>query len=72
MDTQGRSERFVETDAVAVKLATLRDDLRAAVGRVDDPQAKAILETGAEVLGGLRQAFVDYREGTEEAWRDLG
>jgi hypothetical protein len=28
-----------------------------------------MLETGAEVLGGLRQAFVDYADGTEDAWR---
>lgn len=53
----------------AVRLAGLRDDLRASIGTVDDPQLKATLETGAEVLGGLRQAFVDYGEGGEEAWR---
>jgi hypothetical protein len=54
---------------MAGKLATLRDDVRAAIGRVDDPQLKAVLETGAEVLGGLRQAFVDYGKGSEEAWQ---
>jgi hypothetical protein len=54
---------------VAVKLAGLRDELRATIGQVTDPRAKAMLETGAEVLGGLRQAFVDYTEGAEEAWR---
>jgi hypothetical protein len=57
------------TNDVAVKLAGLRDELRTTIGRVPDPQAKAMLETGAEVLGGLRQAFVDYAEGSEEAWR---
>ncbi|MGH3158765.1 MAG: hypothetical protein ACRDNF_19630 [Streptosporangiaceae bacterium] len=58
-----------QAEAAAVKLATLRDDVRAAIGRVDDPQLKAVMETGAEVLGGLRQAFVDYGKGTEEAWQ---
>lgn len=58
-----------QAEATAGKLATLRDDVRAAIGRVDDPQLKAVLETGAEVLGGLRQAFVDYGKGTEEAWQ---
>ena len=53
----------------AVRLAGLRDDLRASIGQVQDPQLKAPLETGAEVLGGLRQAFVDYGEGSEEAWQ---
>jgi hypothetical protein len=58
-----------QAEATAVKLATLRDDVRATIGRVDDPQLKAVLETGAEVLGGLRQAFVDYGKGSEEAWQ---
>lgn len=53
----------------AVRLAGLRDDLRASIAQVSDPQLKATLETGAEVLGGLRQAFVDYGEGSEEAWQ---
>ena len=58
-----------QAEATAMKLATLRDDVRATIGRVDDPQLKAVLETGAEVLGGLRQAFVDYGKGSEEAWQ---
>ncbi|MGI9157432.1 MAG: hypothetical protein ACR2FG_12500 [Marmoricola sp.] len=60
---------FAQTDAIAKKIAGLRDELRATVSQVDDLQAKALLETGAEVLGGLRQAFIDYAEGTEEAWQ---
>jgi hypothetical protein len=58
-----------QAEATAVQLATLRDDVRATIGRVDDPQLKAVLETGAEVLGGLQQAFVDYGQGSEEAWQ---
>jgi hypothetical protein len=58
-----------QAEATAAKLATLRDDVRATIGRADDPQLKAALETGAEVLGGLRQAFVDYGKGSEEAWQ---
>ena len=69
MSPTATDDRVAETDEVAVKLAILRDELRATVGRVSDPQAKAMLETGAEVLGGLRQAFVDYGERAEEAWR---
>lgn len=58
-----------QAEATAAKLATLRDDVRATIRRADDPQLKAALETGAEVLGGLRQAFVDYGKGSEEAWQ---
>jgi hypothetical protein len=63
------SDELEAINHIAVKVASLRDDLRATVGRVTDPGARAMLETGAEVLGGLRQAFVDYTEGAEEAWR---
>lgn len=69
MSAQDMTSPVAATDAVAGKIAALRDELRATVSRVDDPQAKAMLETGAEVLGGLRQAFVDYAEGSEEAWQ---
>ncbi|HET6626411.1 MAG TPA: hypothetical protein VFG63_08470 [Nocardioidaceae bacterium] len=65
-DTAGQ---VTHTDAVAAKLAALRDEMRSTISQVDDLQAKAMLETGAEVLGGLRQAFVDYAEGSEEAWQ---
>lgn len=55
--------------AITDKLAGLKDEMRSAVGQVDDVQAKALLETGAEVLGGLGKAFVDYVAGTERAWK---
>ncbi len=69
MSASGSRRSAEQTDEIAVKLAGLRDELRVTIGEVADPQAKAMLETGAEVLGGLRQAFVDYGEGSEEAWQ---
>lgn len=69
MEQSGTAGQFVRTDAIATKLASLRDEMRSTIAEVDDGQAKAMLETGAEVLGGLRQAFVDYAEGSEEAWQ---
>lgn len=68
MDITATSRDF-DSSAVAGRIAALRDELRASIGRCGDLQAKAMLETGAEVLGGLRQAFLDYAEGSEEAWR---
>lgn len=69
MDAQDTNRPFADTDAIAAKISVLRDEMRAMISRIDDLQGKAMLETGAEVLGGLRQAFVDYAEGTEEAWQ---
>lgn len=50
----------------------LRDVMRHAredVGKVDDPKARALYETTAEVLGGLATAYEHYLEHSEEAWR---
>ena len=39
------------------------------VAKVDDPRAKALFETTAEVLGGLRKAYDDFEKKSEAAWR---
>lgn len=39
------------------------------VGKVDEPQLKAMFETSVEVLGGLIEAFDDYEKKNEAAWR---
>ena len=43
----------------------LRQDVRA----IQDPRARALFETAAEVLGGLEKAFHDYDKKDEPAWR---
>jgi hypothetical protein len=50
-------------------LQDTRQRLRACVEDVQDPQAKALFETSAEVVQGLVTAFEHYEEGMEEAWR---
>jgi hypothetical protein len=47
----------------------LIDHLRADVDEVDDPRARALFETSAEVLTGLKKAFGDYERKSEKAWR---
>ena len=44
------------------------EHLRADIGKVDEPQLKAMFETSAEVLGGLAKAFGDYERRNEPAW----
>jgi hypothetical protein len=39
------------------------------VEKVQDPKAKALFETTAEVLGGLRKAYDDFERRNEGAWR---
>ncbi len=47
----------------------LIEHLRGDVTKVDDPAAKALFETSAEVLIGLEKAFTDYEAKNEPAWK---
>ncbi|MGJ4939988.1 hypothetical protein ACQR1W_05390 [Bradyrhizobium sp. HKCCYLS1011] len=57
--TRRMTQRLQET------VAHLRED----IGKVDEPQLKAMFETSAEVLNGLIKAFDDYDKKNEAAWR---
>ena len=46
-----------------------QNHLREDIGKVDEPQFKAMFETAAEVLGGLAKAFGDYQKKSEKAWQ---
>ncbi|MEX0904901.1 MAG: hypothetical protein WD604_04560 [Balneolaceae bacterium] len=50
-------------------LQGMADHLRKDIEKVNDPQAKALFETSAEVLLGLTKAFAHYEEKSEAAWR---
>ena len=42
---------------------------RADLNMVEEPQARALFETTAEVLIGLMRAYEHYEQGSEAAWR---
>ncbi|HZZ88691.1 MAG TPA: hypothetical protein VFE13_10205 [Caulobacteraceae bacterium] len=44
------------------------NDLRSDINVIDDPRAKALFETAAEVIGGLEKAFHGYDKKDELAW----
>lgn len=50
-------------------LQEIADHIRKDIGKVDDPQAKALFETSAEVLHGLINAYSHYENRSEEAWK---
>jgi hypothetical protein len=54
------------------RLQEIMNHLREDIGKVDEPQLKAMFETSAEVLGGLIKAFRDYEQKNEAAWRRAG
>ena len=45
------------------------EHMREDIAKVDDPRARALLETSAEVMAGLVKAFRHYETGSEEAWK---
>ena len=49
-------------------LLDLQDAFRERITGTDDDQLAAVLETAAEALGGLAEAFGDFAEGDEAAW----
>ena len=57
------------TQKMQNRLQEIIDHLRDDIGKVDEPQLKAMFETGAEVLTGLKKAFSDYEQKNEAAWR---
>lgn len=57
------------TQNMKKRLQETVDHLRQDIGKVDEPQLKAMFETSAEVLTGLIKAFSDYEKKNEAAWR---
>jgi hypothetical protein len=51
------------------RLSATITHLREDIGKVEEPQLKAMFETPAEVLGGPIKAFHDYEKKNEAAWR---
>lgn len=56
-----------------IKVKGMLDDLiahvREDVGKVDEPQAKAMFETTAEVAEGLKRTYEHYEQRAEAAFR---
>ncbi|WP_431323262.1 hypothetical protein [Rhizobium sp. YTU87027] len=57
------------TQKMQMRLQEMVDHLRGDIGKVEEPQLRAMFETAAEVLIGLRKAFSDYEQKNEMAWR---
>lgn len=66
--TNDRDPRY-HTQNMQRQLQEMIDHLRADIEKVDEPQLKAMFETSAEVLGGLKKTFSDYESRNERAWR---
>jgi hypothetical protein len=66
-DTQSHDARD-HTRVMEKRFKETVSDLRSDIKLIDDPRAKALFETAAEVIGGLEKAFHDYDKRDELAW----
>ena len=69
MSTPIRNDVLHHTRKLKGMMRELIEHLRADIGKVDEPQARAMFETSAEALTGLVKAFDDYENKHEEAWQ---
>jgi hypothetical protein len=67
-DFYSESDPVLHTARFKQEFRDLIEDLRSTIEHVREPQAKALFETSAEVLGGLMKAFEDYENKSEPAW----
>lgn len=51
-------------------LSSLKSLCRSEIEVFHDPKAKALLETSAEVLGGLEKAFHEFLSKNEDVWKE--
>jgi len=72
MALQATSERDPRhhTQSMQHRLTETIDHLRSDIDKVEEAQLKAMFETTAEVLTGLKKAFSDYERKNELAWRN--
>ena len=67
---ESSSDPAVHSAHLQQEVSALIDHMRKDIERVVEPRFQALLETSAEVLGGLRKAFLDYGKHCEPAWRN--
>lgn len=69
MTSPAERDPLHHTQKMQKALKEIQGHLREDIEKVDEPQLRAMFETSAEVLGGLRKAFQDYERKNEAAWR---
>ncbi|MBX6342346.1 MAG: hypothetical protein IRY97_07800 [Thermomicrobiaceae bacterium] len=69
MQQYAESDPRYHTGNIKAMLRQAMDHAREDVTKVQEPQAKALFETTAEVLNGLVKAYDDYEKKSEPAWR---
>jgi hypothetical protein len=68
MPSEGEHDPLHHTRKMRKSLKEIADHLREDIGKFEEPQAKAMFETSAEVIEGIVTAFNHYEEKSEKGW----
>ncbi len=68
MTSKAESDPHQHIHQMSAYLQETINRLREDIEKVDEPQLKAMFETSAEVLAGLKKAYRDYEQKKESAW----
>lgn len=69
MQSYPETDSRFHTRQIQTQLEVLIEQMRQNIEKVEDPKAQSLLETSAEVLTGLKTAYVHYEEKSEPVWR---
>jgi hypothetical protein len=69
MKNESSGDPLVHVSNVKEEFSSLINHLREDISKMNDRSAKALFETSAEVLTGLKKAFSDFESKTEPAWQ---
>lgn len=69
MKNENSNDPLVHVSNVKEEFTSLINHLREDISKMNDRSAKALFETSAEVLTGLKKAFSDFESKTEPAWQ---
>ena len=62
-----RENQYIEE--LGRKIAGLNQEMKSNLEKIQNPPAKALVETSREVMVGVQKAFDHYLEKSEDAWR---
>jgi hypothetical protein len=69
MESIASKEPKAHTANIRSEFRELIQHLREDTKKVEEPKAKALFETAAEVISGLDTAFEHYEQSREPAWK---
>ena len=69
MESLATKDPKAHTANIRGEFRELIQHLREDTKKVDEPKAKALFETAAEVISGLDTAFEHYEQKSEPAWK---